>query len=123
MGSTAKPYPEATSILKKLIENGIVLGIASRTTATTAAKELVKTLGWDPYFQHKEIYPGSKVAHLAKIGKDSGVAYKDMLFFDDEERNIVELEKMGVVSILVLSGVDMKVIEQGLARFDRERSV
>jgi len=45
-----------------------------------------------------------------------------MLFFDDENRNIVDLQKMGVVSILVTSGVDCLVLDQGLAQFERERS-
>jgi hypothetical protein len=40
-----------------------------------------------------------------------------MLFFDDERRNIRDLEARGVTSVLVESGVTMKVIEQGLKIF------
>jgi hypothetical protein len=40
-----------------------------------------------------------------------------MLFFDDEHRNIYELEKHGVTSVLVERGVTMDVIEEGLKRF------
>ena len=118
----AKPYPEVPGILKSLRENGIVLGVASRTPEIEGAKSLVETLGWNKYFSYKEIYPGSKVTHFDKLSKNSGIPYKDMLFFDDESRNITDLEKKGVVSILVHSGVNIKVIEQGLARFERERS-
>ena len=31
-----------------------------------------------------------------RIQSDSGVAYEDMIFFDDEQRNIVEVGKMGM---------------------------
>jgi magnesium-dependent phosphatase 1 len=40
-----------------------------------------------------------------------------MLFFDDEHRNIRDLEAHGVTSILVEQGVTMKVVEQGLKIF------
>lgn len=40
-----------------------------------------------------------------------------MLFFDDENRNIVDLRNHGVTSILVRSGVTLKVIENGLREY------
>lgn len=40
-----------------------------------------------------------------------------MLFFDDENRNIVDLTKLGVLSILVKDGVSHAVIKQGLDKF------
>lgn len=45
-----------------------------------------------------------------------------MLFFDDEHRNIQDLNKAGVLSILVKNGVSHKVIEDALAKFVKERS-
>lgn len=42
-----------------------------------------------------------------------------MLFFDDEERNIIELSKEGVVCVLVQSGVNEKVVEEGLKEYAR----
>lgn len=52
-----------------------------------------------------------------RIKKASGVDFKDMLFFDDEHRNIVDLTKLGVLSILVKDGVSHSVIKQGLEKF------
>ena len=46
-----------------------------------------------------------------------------MLFFDDESRNIRDLEKVGVVSILVNDGVGRTVVREGIERFIRERDV
>jgi hypothetical protein len=40
-----------------------------------------------------------------------------MLFFDDEHRNIRDLEAKGVTSVLVDRGVTMEVIERGLKMF------
>lgn len=38
--------------------------------------------------------PGSKLRHFKSIHKKTGIAYADMLFFDDESRN-KEVEQLG----------------------------
>jgi magnesium-dependent phosphatase 1 len=38
--------------------------------------------------EYQEIYPGSKLKHFKTIHQESGVAYEDMLFFDNERWNI-----------------------------------
>ena len=45
-----------------------------------------------------------------------------MLFFDDEPRNIRELQAHGVVSVPVYEGVTMKDIEKGLKMFACQRN-
>lgn len=45
-----------------------------------------------------------------------------MLFFDDEDRNIQDLNKVGVLSILVKNGVTHQVIQDALTKFMKERS-
>jgi len=45
-----------------------------------------------------------------------------MIFFDDEQRNIVDLERLGVVSILVKNGMTMPVLINGLKKFSDARS-
>ena len=52
-----------------------------------------------------------------RIKKVSGVDYTDMLFFDDENRNIVDVTRLGVLSILVKNGVSHAVIKEGLDQF------
>jgi len=42
---------------------------------------------------------------------------EDMLFFDDEQRNIVELSEKGVTCVYVENGVNMKVVDKGLTKF------
>lgn len=45
-----------------------------------------------------------------------------MLFFDDEYRNIVDLEQLGVVSVLVKNGMTMQVLMNGLNKFTDVRT-
>lgn len=45
-----------------------------------------------------------------------------MVFFDDEHRNIADLEKMGVISVLVKDGMTMKVLMDGLKKFSDTRT-
>lgn len=45
-----------------------------------------------------------------------------MIFYDDEHRNISDITRLGVVSILVNEGVDKKVIQNGELEFIKQRS-
>lgn len=45
-----------------------------------------------------------------------------MIFFDDEQRNINDVSKLGVVSIFVRDGVSKNVIEEGMKQFKSRRS-
>lgn len=121
-GQTSNPYPEVTSILKELKNKGFILGVASRTSEIKGAKILIQTLGWNEYFSYQEIYPGCKVTHFESLSRNSKVELQDMLFFDDERRNIRDLTSHGVVSIFVKSGVNTETIHTGLKQFAKQRS-
>ncbi|XP_015773535.1 PREDICTED: magnesium-dependent phosphatase 1-like [Acropora digitifera] len=47
----------------------------------------------------------------------SGISYADMLFFDDEERNINDISRLGVTCVLVEQGMKHTVLENGLKKF------
>jgi len=104
-------------ILKFLKSKGICLAAASRTEDPPAARELLTVLDIDKYFAYKEIYPGSKVTHFRKFTQASGIPYTSMLFFDDEERNIHEISRLGVTCILVRRGLKHAVLRNGLKQF------
>lgn len=110
-------YKEVPNVLKRLSEEGYELGVASRTSEIEGANQLLKLFDWDKYFQYKEIYPGSKVTHFSRIHRASGVDYKDMIFFDDEHRNIVDVGKLGVTCVHVKDGVTNSLIENALKNF------
>ncbi|OXU24532.1 hypothetical protein TSAR_001689 [Trichomalopsis sarcophagae] len=120
-GQAVQYYPHSPEILKQLSEEGYEIGIASRTSEIRGANQLLDLFGWNKYIKYKEIYPGTKTTHFSKIKNASGVEYKDMIFFDDEQRNISDLTEVGVLSILVRNGVTHKVIQEGMNQFAKKR--
>ncbi|XP_068698750.1 magnesium-dependent phosphatase 1-like isoform X1 [Montipora foliosa] len=121
-GYKIKLYDESLAILELLRSKGMCMAAASRTEDPPAAKELLRVLDIDKYFSYKEIYPGSKVSHFKKFAQASGIPYKDMLFFDDEERNIQEISRLGVTCVLVERGMKQAVLENGLKKFATMRA-
>lgn len=116
-GYKIKLYDDSLAILELLKSKGICMAAASRTDDPPAAKELLRALDIDQYFTYKEIYPGSKVSHFKKFTQASGISYADMLFFDDEERNIDDISRLGVTCVLVEQGMKHTVLENGLKKF------
>ncbi|KAL7422548.1 hypothetical protein Q5752_003196 [Cryptotrichosporon argae] len=74
------------------------------------------------YFNTMEIYPGSKMRHFREIHRKTGIPYEQMLFFDDEHRNI-EVEDLGVTMTLVRWQTDRALWAQGLAEWRRRRGI
>eukprot|EP00961_Rhodomonas_salina_P178541 2408223-Rhodomonas_salina.1 len=50
-------------------------------------------------FDIEEIYVSAKSKHFASIHKATGIAYEDMLFFDNEEHNCRTVASLGVTCI------------------------
>jgi magnesium-dependent phosphatase 1 len=65
------------------------------------------------FFDHLQIYPGSKMRHFQHLHSETGIPYEDMLFFDDENRNR-EVEGLGVVMWLVRDGVTRHEVDEGV---------
>jgi len=116
-----KFYPDVPEILRKLHEDGFQLGIASRTGAVQEASDLTRLFQWDQFFRYRQIYPGCKITHFKKLHSLSGIPYEDMLFYDDEHRNIVDVSSLGVTCMLVQDGVSWESFRQGLELFQRQR--
>ena len=64
------------------------------------------------YFQYFEIYPGSKINHFRSLQEKTGLTYSDMIFFDDEYRNISEVGQLGVEAVFVEDGVNRKMLQE-----------
>lgn len=116
-------YREVPSILFSLQEKAIKVGVASRTHAPDLGREMLRLLHVTDhdgkkrksleFFDHFEIYPGSKITHFNKLQKATGLRYEDMLFFDDEHRN-KEVESLGVTMYLVRDGVTKEEVNKGV---------
>ncbi len=99
-------YPNVFNLLQELKEHKCLTAAASRTETPKEAFELLKILEIHEHFDYKEIYPGRKTTHFAKFKTATGLDYKDMMFFDDERRNINDISKLGVTCIHVENGLE-----------------
>ncbi|KAI1793683.1 magnesium-dependent phosphatase-1 [Ganoderma leucocontextum] len=129
-------YRDVAEILHRLREGGVTIAVASRTHTPDLARQALRLLLVPPppghkreaptpavqFFDHLEIYPGSKIKHFKQLHKQTGLPYSEMLFFDDEHRN-KEVESLGVTFCLVPSGVNDRSFEQGLAEWRRRHPV
>lgn len=115
-------YKDVPKILQDLSKQGFKLGIASRTSAIEEAKKLVELFNWKHYFHYSEIYPGCKINHFKRFQQQSGLPFNQMLFFDDEYRNIRDVGSLGVTCIHAENGVSRSVIEEGLRTFALKNS-
>lgn len=109
-------YPEAEEILCELHKKNMQLAVASRTHEPMWALDLMELFNIKRFFDYFEIYPGSKVAHFENLKKKTGFEYKDMVFFDDETRNVEEVASLGVKVCHVADGLTRKLVMNKLAQ-------
>jgi len=64
----------------------------------------------------KEIYKANKNKHFQSLHKKTGIPYEDMIFFDNENHNCVNVQPLGVTCIYTPKGMTQEAWEQGLAK-------
>ncbi|KAM7250976.1 hypothetical protein ACFE04_022859 [Oxalis oulophora] len=114
-------YPHVNGILYALKDNGIRMAVASRSPTPDIANAFLDKLNVNSMFVAKEIFSSRthKTDHFQRIHTQSEVPFKEMLFFDDEDRNIKAVSNMGVTSILVGNGVNLGALREGLTKFSQ----
>ncbi|KAF8129778.1 magnesium-dependent phosphatase-1 [Boletus edulis] len=139
-----KDVPEILRGLKSKPE--VTIAAASRTAATKLAREAlqliripvspsvgkdttdvadangVESLPANEFFDHLEIYPGSKIAHFKQLHKVTGIPYSEMLFFDDETRNEEVEKQLGVTFVWVVDGLNWDCFQEGLREWRKRRA-
>jgi len=109
-GRVLKLYPQVIHILDMLKEKGITMALASRTGRPEWAEQLLDLFEIKHYFPIREIYPSTKVAHFKNIRERSGIEYENMIFFDDEKINILEVGRLGVHAVFVPQGLNWAIL-------------
>ncbi|XP_008267655.1 magnesium-dependent phosphatase 1 isoform X1 [Oryctolagus cuniculus] len=94
-GQNVRLYPEVPEVLERLRGLGVPIAAASRTGEIDGANQLLELFDLVRYFCHREIYPGSKVTHFERLRHKTGLPFSQMIFFDDEKRNIVDVGQLG----------------------------
>ncbi|MBA0687987.1 hypothetical protein Goari_005798, partial [Gossypium aridum] len=64
----------------------------------------------------------NKTDHFRRIQTRTGIPFNSMLFFDDEDWNIEAASKMGVTSIYVDNGVNLRALRRGLTQFTENQN-
>ncbi|XP_021860763.1 uncharacterized protein [Spinacia oleracea] len=115
-------YPHVKGILYALKDKGIDIAVASRSPTPDIAKTFLDKLGIHSMFVTQEIFSSwtHKTEHFQRIHRSTRIPYTDMLFFDDEDRNIKAINNMGATSILVENGVNQQAFQQGLMEFSQK---
>ncbi|KAL4932116.1 Mg-dependent acid phosphatase [Aspergillus undulatus] len=134
-------YPAVHSIISSCKSRSIPLALASRTCAPDLARDMLKGLHIIPsfsdnpsanktrtsraldYFEYIQIFPATKTQHFSRIHSASGVAYEDMLFFDDEARNRNVETELGVTFTLVRDGMTREEVDRGVWAWRRRNGI
>ena len=116
-GRSANPYKDVQSIIGEAVDAGITIAYASRNPSAGPIEALLRANPiksrkypdidslWAalPSRDHFHAYSSGgargKAKHFAAIQAASGVAYEDMVFFDDLDDNIRWAREMGITSV------------------------
>ncbi|XP_048374244.1 magnesium-dependent phosphatase 1 isoform X1 [Sphaerodactylus townsendi] len=118
-GQPVRLYPEVQAVLEQLHQEGIPMAAASRTGEIRGATQLLDLFGLNRFLRYTEIYPGSKVTHFQRLCQQTQIPLSQMLFFDDEARNIHDVSNLGVTCIRVPNGMNLSLLKSGLEAFAR----
>ena len=67
-------------------------------------------------------FQANKRVHFEQLQRDTGISYKDMIFFDNESGNIDNVSKLGVTAVYAPKGMTQEVWELGLRQFSKGAS-
>ena len=105
-------FHEVPELLNEIAEAGIPMALASRTSAPKIARQLLEIFEITHHFEHQEIYPGDKTTHFLALQKATDIPYSEMVFFDDEHRNIEDVASLGVQVHLVTHGITRQLLSE-----------
>jgi len=72
-------------------------------------------------FHLEEIHKANKKIHFQNLQKQTGIAYEDMIFWDNEHSNIVDVGHLGVHCVYCPAGVTFSLWNKSLAEFGKPK--
>ncbi|XP_014261590.1 magnesium-dependent phosphatase 1-like isoform X4 [Cimex lectularius] len=114
--AVCKLYPEVFQLLSYLSSLDVSLAIASRITDVAGAVQLLHNLLIRDFFDFVEIYPTRKTLHFIELKRKTGFEFEQMMFFDDDWRNIKAVSKLGVACYQVIGGVRLDFVKSVLIK-------
>mmetsp|Transcript_18046 Transcript_18046/g.31111 ORF Transcript_18046/g.31111 Transcript_18046/m.31111 type:complete len:189 (-) Transcript_18046:380-946(-) len=120
-------FKDVPSILEALFESKVGIAVASRTSRPRWAEVALKELNFGGSSVHARCAClawgfSSKTNHFAHIRQKTGVEFRDMVFFDNEHWNIVDVSRLGVFSAYCPRGLSADLFRAEMERYSRERS-
>uniref|UniRef100_A0A146M1Z9 Magnesium-dependent phosphatase 1 n=1 Tax=Lygus hesperus TaxID=30085 RepID=A0A146M1Z9_LYGHE len=113
-------FPDVPAILSWLEEKNIQVGLASRITNIAGACLLLNLFNIRHHFWPVEVYPTSKVLHFDQIRKKTELDYSDMLFFDDDKRNLRDLLRLELPCVHVPKGLKFDEFLEAMTDANRQ---
>jgi magnesium-dependent phosphatase 1 len=107
-GKDVQLFPGAKALLDRIrahdtFPTTMKVAVASRTKSVDWAHDLLTQFQLRELLDYVEIFPGDKQTHFQNLQRDSGIAYQDMMFFDDARDgkfgNCVPVSALGVLSV------------------------
>jgi magnesium-dependent phosphatase 1 len=135
-GNSANSYPDVPFILGALYDAGIQVAYASRNKSSGYVEELLRSIPlqsqqpglslWDCLRGRRDLFhaygsggQNNKLLHFTNIRNVSGIDFPNMVFFDDNNRNVAHAETLGIISILLTmqTGLTWDAIDNVLRRW------
>lgn len=137
-GRPANPFSDVPAIVGALVDAGIPIAIASRNPSAGPVSELLRAISirptnkvdvtnmWEampsPLYFHAYSsggYGKGKDRHFVALKALTGIAFKDMVFFDDVPENITAAKAMGITALLVTmaKGLTVEAFTQGITEW------
>ncbi len=115
-------FEDVPSIFDELSDHGFPVAYASRTWEPEWAKSALRefSCGTGPVKNMWSIASGhgwgdvSKVSHFREISKQLAMSMRSMIFFDNEMRNIRDIEPLGATCAYCPEGLTWDIFEAAL---------
>ena len=124
--TTLPLHPHVPAILGHLKKSAIPLAIASRTTRPDWARQVldavrIEGLSLAELSVHAAWGDCAKTAHFSEIRDVTAVEFPDMIFFDNEMRNITAVKQLGVHCVFCPDGLTNDLFQASLTEFRKNR--